>query len=141
MDQRLTIVTLGVSDLKVSNAFYGDTFGWEKTSDSNDNISFFKLGGILLSLYPKAALAKDAGVDDSPNNGSFRGFTLAHVCRSKSEVDEVFGRLRAKNSEIVKEPGDAFWGGYSGYIADPDGNLWEIAFNPFLKLTDDGRVA
>ena len=147
MEQRLTIVTLGVSDITTSTSFYEQTFGWDKTKDSNEKITFFKLGGILLSLYPKADLAEDAGVEDTkiPENG-FRGFTMAHVCRSKAEVDGVFAKLKAaqggnKHKIVVKEPKEAFWGGYSGYVADPDGNLWEVAHNPFLKMTEDGAVA
>ena len=137
MEQRLTIVGLGVSDLKVATQFYEEKFGWNKMSSSNDNITFFQLNGILLSLYSREKLAEDATV--SPNGNGFKGFTLAHNVRSKTEVDNLFLDLEQKGVEIVKQPEEVFWGGYSGYIADIDGNLWEIAFNPFLPLDENGN--
>lgn len=138
MEQRLTIVGLGVANVITATQFYENAFGWEKTDASNDNISFFKLNGILLSLYNTEKLAEDATV---PSNGSgFRGFSLAHNLRSKKEVDELISQLRNKGVTIVKEPQEVFWGGYSSYISDPDRNLWEIAYNPYLKLDDFGDV-
>lgn len=139
MEQRLTIVGLGVSDLKVSTSFYEECFGWEKTESSNDNITFFQLNGILLSLYPSEKLAEDAGVEAA--GSGFKGFSLAHNPRTKEAVDELFAELEGKNVKIVKRPEEVFWGGYSGYIADPDGNLWEIAFNPFLPLDENGNAS
>lgn len=138
MQQRLTIVGLGVNDLQVANDFYENTFGWIKMPSSNENITFMQLNGILLSLYPKDKLAEDAGV--SPAGSGFKGFTLAYNTHTKEEVDETFADLRSKGVKIVKDPEEAFWGGYSGYIADPDDNLWEIAFNPFLPLDEAGNV-
>lgn len=138
MEQRLTIVGLGVANIVTATQFYETAFGWKKTEASNDNISFFKLNGILLSLYNTEKLAEDATV---PSNGSgFRGFSLAHNLRSKKEVDELISQLRNKGVTIVKEPQEVFWGGYSSYVSDPDGNLWEIAYNPYLKLDDFGDV-
>lgn len=139
MEQRMTIVGLGVSDLKVSTSFYEECFGWEKAESSNDNITFFQLNGILLSLYPSEKLAEDAGVDAA--GSGFKGFSLAHNPRTKEAVDELFAELEDKNVKIVKRPEEVFWGGYSGYIADPDGNLWEIAFNPFLPLDENGNAS
>lgn len=138
MEQRLTIITLGVSDLSVAMDFYSNTFGWKKTEESNDNIIFFKLNGILLSLYPKDKLAEDAKIDHAGTG--FGGVTIAHNVRSEKEVDETFEKLKSKGVRIVKQPEKVFWGGYSGYIADPDGHLWEIAFNPFLALDEKGNV-
>jgi len=138
MEQRLTILTLGVNDFETANDFYQNTFGWKKMASSNENISFFQLNGILLSLYPREKLAEDAGV--SAAGSGFKGFTLAYIARSKAEVDDVIQGLEAKGVEIVKRPEEVFWGGYSGYIADMDGNLWEIAFNPFLKLDEQGNA-
>ncbi|TLX73750.1 VOC family protein [Labilibacter sediminis] len=132
MEQRLTIITLGVTDLKKSIDFYENKFGWKRSDMSNDDIVFYQLNGIYLSLYPKDELAKDATVG-SIGNG-FNGFTMAHNARSEKEVDDLIKSFREKGVEIVKEPHKAFWGGYSSYIADPDGNLWEIAYNPYLKI-------
>ncbi len=138
MEQRLTIVGLGVDDLTTSNDFYENILGWKKLPSSNDDISFFQLNGILLSLYPREKLAEDAQV---PHEGSgFKGFSLAYNTRSKEEVDDIITTLENKGVTIVKHPEDVFWGGYSSYIADPDGNLWEIAFNPFLPLDEKGNA-
>lgn len=138
MQQRLTIVGLGVNDLQASNDFYENTFGWTKLPSSNEGITFIQLNGILLSLYPKGKLAEDAGV--SPEGTGFKAFSLAYNTRTREEVDEVFVELKQKGVKIVKEPEEVFWGGYSGYIADPDDNLWEIAFNPYLSLDEMGNA-
>ncbi len=138
MEQRLTIVGLGVEDLHVSSQFYEEKFGWKKMKSSNDGITFFQLNGILLSLYPKDKLAEDASV--SPEGQGFKGFTLAFNTRTKEEVDTLIAELEAKGVKIVKQPESVFWGGYSSYIADPDENLWEIAFNPYLPLDEAGNA-
>lgn len=138
MKPRLTILWLWVNDLEVSSHFYEHIFGWEKTSASNENIRFFQLNGILLSLYWKQALAEDAGV--SHEWSWFKAFTIAHNMRSKQEVDELIEELRSKWVKIVKEPQEVFWGGYSSYIADPDENLWEIAYNPYIEMDADGNA-
>lgn len=133
MEQRVTIIGLGVNDLKVATAFYQNAFGWEKADSSNDNITFMKLNsGVLLSLYPKEKLAEDAGV--SHEGTGFKSFTLAHNLRSKAAVDQTIADLESKGVKIVKRPEEVFWGGYSSYVADPDDNLWEIAYNPFMDL-------
>lgn len=138
MEPRVTIIGLGVSDLNVSNDFYEKKFGWKKTAASNDGISFFQLNGVLLSLYPKDKLAEDAEVN--PEGSGFKAFSLAYNTRSKEEVDEVIADLESKGVKIVKRPQEVFWGGYSSYVADPDDNLWEIAFNPFLELDREGNT-
>ncbi len=138
MEQRLTIITLGVSNVKKSTDFYEDSFGWKKNESSNEHISFFTLNGILLSLYEKKELAKDAQVN--PESSGFRSFTLAYNTRSEDEVDKLIENLRSKGVQITKEPQKVHWGGYSAYVSDLDGNLWEIAFNPFLKLDEGGNV-
>ncbi len=138
MEQRLTIVTLGVDDLEVSSEFYEQKFGWKKMSSSNENISFFQLNGILLSLYPKEKLAEDATV--KAEGSGFKAFTLAYNTRTQKEVDDLITELAKKGVTIVKPPQKVSWGGYSGYIADPDGNLWEIAFNPYLAMDEGGNV-
>jgi catechol 2,3-dioxygenase-like lactoylglutathione lyase family enzyme len=138
MEQRLSLLTLGVADLAKATAFYETKFGWQNSAASNANISFFTLNGIQLALYSSTALAEDATV--APVGSGFRGFTLAHNARSEAEVDELIATLRAKGVEIVKEPQRVSWGGYSSYVADLDGHLWEIAFNPFLELDEAGNV-
>lgn len=136
MEQRLTIITLGVNDLNVSTEFYEKIFGWEKMSSSTETITFFQLNGMLLSLYSKDKLAEDVSI---PQDGiGFRRFTIAYNTRSEQEVDQLIRDFEAKGVKIVKQPEKAFWGGYSSYIADPDDNLWEIAFNPFLKMDEKG---
>ena len=107
MEQRLTIVGLGVSDLKIASEFYENKFGWEKTNSSNENIVFFQLNGILLSLYPREKLAEDATVN--PSGQGFKGFTLAYNTRTKEEVDEVIAMLESKGVKIVKRPEEVFW--------------------------------
>lgn len=138
MEQRLTIIGLGVKDLKIATAFYEEKFGWKKMKSSNNGIVFFQLNGILLSLYPNDKLAEDATVN--PEGHGFKGFSIAFNTRSKEEVDELVATLEAKGVTIVKSPEEVFWGGYSSYIQDPDGNLWEIAFNPFLPLDENGNT-
>ena len=132
MEQRITFITLGVNNLQTSIDFYENKFGWKRSTMSTGDIVFFELNGFSLSLYPREELAKDATIDTSGNG--FKGFTLAHNVGSEKEVDELIDDLRKKGVKIVKEPQKVFWGGYSSYVADPDGNLWEIAFNPFLKM-------
>ena len=138
MEQRMTIIGLGVKDLKTSTDFYVNSFGWELMPDSNAGISFFKLNGVLLSLYPREKLAEDAGV--SSVGSGFNAFTVAYNTRSREEVDDLIAELEKKGVPIVKRPQDVFWGGYSSYIADPDGNLWEIAYNPYLELDEEGNA-
>ncbi len=139
MEQRATIIGLGVKNLEVSTNFYQEQFGWKLMAASNESISFFQLNGILLSLYPREKLAEDANV--SHKGSGFKGFTLAYNTRSKEEVDSLFEDLKRKGVRIVKLPEEVFWGGYSGYISDPDDNLWEIAFNPFLTLDENGNTS
>ena len=130
MEQRITLITLGVADLQVSASFYENILGWKRSPMSSENIVFFELNGVFLSLYERVALAEDATVDAT--GSGFKGFTLAHNLGSETEVDNLINDLRAKGVIIVKEPQKVFWGGYSSYFADPDGNLWEVAFNPYL---------
>ncbi|GAA0893001.1 VOC family protein [Fulvivirga kasyanovii] len=141
MEQRLSIITLGVKDLKEAEQFYTEKFGWNKAEESNENIIFMQLNGIKLALYANAALAEDANVEyKETGHGSYKGFTLAFCTRTEQEVDELFENFEKQNVNIVKRPEKVFWGGYSGYIADPDGNLWEIAFNPYLQIDEVGNI-
>jgi predicted lactoylglutathione lyase len=132
MEQRMTFMTLGVKDLGESIEFYEGKFGWKRSELSNEAIILFELNGMYLALYDRDELAKDATVD--PSGDGFRGFTMAYNTRSEKEVDELVESLRSQGVRVIKEPQKVSWGGYSSYIADPDGNLWEIAYNPFLKL-------
>ncbi|MFD2515580.1 VOC family protein [Pontibacter locisalis] len=138
MEQRLTIITIGVKNLQRSRDFYLNVFGWKPTESSTEGVVFFQLNGIQLALFPQESLADDAGVD--PQGNGFRRYSLAHNVRSEQEVDELVAQLEAKGAQVVKRPEKVFWGGYSSYIADPDDNLWEIAYNPFLALDDLGNA-
>ena len=138
MRQKLTLITLGVKDLDISIKFYRDGLGWKPSSESQDIIVFFDLGGIGLSLYPKNLLAEDATV--SPEGTGFSGITLAHNANSIEEVDEVLKKAEQAGAKIIKKAQKAFWGGYSGYFADPDGYLWEVAWNPFLDFDENDAL-
>lgn len=132
MEPRISIVTLGVADLPRSTAFYRDAFGLPLLADkSSPGISFFEVnkGSLWLALYPRHLLAEDATVPDTPPG--FAGVTLAHLVRSKADVQSLFDALVHAGARLVKPPQDVFWGGFSSYVADPDGFLWEIAFNPY----------
>src|SRR6266545_8269779 len=118
MNQHLHIVTLGVSDLKRSQGFYAETLGW-KLSRPQEGIAFFQAGNVVLALFPRDELAKDALV--SPEGHGFAGFSLAYNTQSEAEVDEIISDLKAQGVKILKEPQKVFWGGYSSYFADPDG--------------------
>ena len=141
MEQRLSMITLGVSDLPSSKAFYEQVVGW-KSSPGPEGIVFFDLGGIVFSLYPYGDLVKDmnAGEVSSPATAC-HGFALAHNCRSKAEVNSIFSQLKANGATIIKEPEEVFWGGYSGYFADPDGHSWEVAYNPYWSIKEDGSIS
>lgn len=138
MEPRLTMITLGVADLARATAFYEKVVGW-KRADGPPTIAFFDLGGLVFSLYPHEELAKDMKVE-AAQPSAYRGFALAYNARSKDEVNAIFARLKSGGADIVKAPEDAFWGGYSGYFADPDGHRWEVAYNPFWTVRADGRV-
>jgi catechol 2,3-dioxygenase-like lactoylglutathione lyase family enzyme len=133
MDPRLSIVTLGVEDLDEAIQFYRDGLGLPmQDRDPDAGVAFFELAGAWLALYPRTALAEDATV--SPEGEGFEGVTLAHNVESKAAVDAVLDEAAAAGAEIVKPAEDVFWGGYSGYFADPDGHLWEVAWNPEFEI-------
>lgn len=140
MEQRLSMVTLGVEDIESAVAFYEKVVGW-KATPSPPEIAFFNLGGVVFSLYRHSDLAGDTkGAARDHQDSIYQGFALAHNARSKGEVDEIFARLKTNGANIVKEPEEVFWGGYSGYFSDPDGHSWEVAYNPFWEIQEDGRV-
>ena len=137
MEQRVSVVTLGVSDLGRSRAFY-ERLGWRRSVRDAEGVAFFQAGGMALSLYPLDELAADATV---PAEGSgFRRIALAHNTRTREEVDRVLDEARRAGGTVVKSARDAFWGGYSGYFADPDGFLWEVAWNPGFAMAADGGI-
>lgn len=134
MKQKLSLVTLGVSDLERSIRFY-ESLGWKSLDrQPGEEVAFFEMGGVHLSLFGREDLAADIGV---PFNASTRSsaLTLAHNEPSEAEVDRAFEEFLAAGATEVKRPAITAWGGYSGYVADPDGHLWEVAFNPFSDWT------
>lgn len=138
MEPRISLITLGVADMAVSRAFY-EALGWRASAQSNDEVTFFQAGGMILGLYGRAALAEDAEMDDS--KPGFSGIALAYNGRDKAEVDAVLDDAVAAGATLIKAAVDVFWGGYSGYFADPDGHLWEVAWNPFFPIAQDGAIS
>ena len=139
MEQRLSLITLGVSDLAGTARFYESVLGWKK-AESPEGVAFFQLNGVILGLFPHTELAKDMKMP-ADNPGRYRGFALALNLRSKDEVDRLFAELKDKGVGIIKAPEEVFWGGYSGYFADLEGNHWEVAFNPFWSIGADGSMS
>ena len=135
MEQRLSLVTLGVADLDRAREFY-ESLGWRR-GDDNDDVVFFQTGGMIVALWDRAALADDSAVEDT---GGWGGVSLALNVRSPEEVDDVLEEARAAGAVIGRAGAETFWGGYSGVFVDPDGHPWEVAHNPFWTVTDDGRT-
>ena len=134
----LSLVTLGVSDLKRSIEFY-EALGFQRKAKGAGGVGFFQAGACAFAVWPLADLAKDANIQ-AHASPVFRGVVLAWNCRSESEVDAAVERARIAGGTIPKPPQKTFWGGYAGYFADPDGHLWEVAHNPGFPLTPDGRL-
>jgi len=134
MKPKISIVTLGVADLQKSLRFYRDGLGFPTHDYKEDaEIIFFKLEGTWLAVYPNDKLAEDVGI--AHEGSGFTGITLAHNVSTREEVDAVVRLATDAGATLMKKPQEVFWGGYSGYIADPDGYLWEIAHNPYTDLT------
>jgi uncharacterized protein len=134
----ISIICLGVRDLDTSSRFY-EKIGFTKSGKSTSSITWYTTGGTVLTLYPWASLAQDVGV---PETGSgFRGVTLALNVQSRELVNELIESVRRSGGKIVKEPAPVFWGGYSSYFSDPDGHLWEVAWNPFTVVDEVGKLA
>lgn len=138
MQPRVSFVTLGVADIARARAFY-DKLGFKASSASNPNVVFYDAGGIVLALFGREALAEDAKLDAA--GSGFSGIALAHNVNSEADVDEVLREVEATGGRMLKPAQRAFWGGYSGYFADPDGHVWEVAHNPFFPLDAAGRVS
>lgn len=134
----LSMVTLGVSDLARSIAFY-EALGFRRKASSTEGVGFFQARGCALAVFPSASLAEDAAVLDDGAATGFRGVALAWNCRTEAEVDAAIERARRAGATVPKPAQMTFWGGYAGYFVDPDGHLWEVAYNPGFPLSDDGR--
>ncbi len=142
MEQRLSLITLGVEDVARGRAFY-EALGWKASSfgaaaTGDAAVCFFQLNGIVLSLWGRRALASDARIDGE--TGPFRGVALAYNARSRSEVDGILEDVLRAGGRVLKAAEDTFYGGYAGYFADPDDHLWEVAWNPAFAIAADGNL-
>jgi uncharacterized protein len=135
---RINIITFGVKNLPMMREFY-EGLGLHAASTSNDQIVFFNLSGVVLALFDHQRLAEDAEVQHEPMQG-YRGVTVAWNAHNQQQVDEIMGHAAKSGAKILKAPKEVFWGGYSGYFADPENNLWEVAHNPLIPLDDEGRL-
>ena len=140
MDPRISLVTLGVADFGRARRFYEEGLGWPASSSSNEAIVFFQAGGLIVSLYGLDVLARDANLDRVKEAGVFGGIALSHNLPERGDVDRLLEEARAAGAEVMKPAHDTFWGGYSGCFADPDGHVWEIAWNPHFALAEDGSI-
>jgi uncharacterized protein len=136
MEQRVSLVTLGVANVERARAFY-EALGWRTNAAPGDDVVFFQAGCLVVALWSRAELAADSGVTDG---GGWGAITPAHNVRSPAEVDAVLEEARAAGATIAREGAETFWGGYSGVFVDPDGHAWEIAHNPRWTITDDGAI-
>lgn len=137
MEPRVSLITLGVADLARARAFY-EKLGFRASAASQGDVVFFQAGALALSLYPRESLAEDAQV--AAEGSGFAGLTLAHNVRAKEDVAAVLAEAERAGGRILKPAQDVFWGGHSGYFTDPDGHLWEVAWNPFFELAADGAL-
>ena len=136
MEQRIRLVTLGVSDLARARRFY-EALGWRTSAEPDDDVVFFQATGMVLALWGRAELAADSSVEDS---GGWGGVALAHNVRSPEDVDAVLAEASAAGATIGRSGAATFWGGYSGVFIDPDGHPWEVAHNPHWTLGEDGSI-
>jgi uncharacterized protein len=136
VEQRLSLITLGVADIHRARDFY-EALGWTTGAAPDDEVVFFQAVGMVIGLWSRAALAEDSGVEDG---GGWGGVTPAYCTRSPQEVDEVIDQARGAGARISREPGETFWGGYSGVFVDPDGHPWEVAHNPHWTIGEDGST-
>lgn len=139
MEPRISIITLGVADLEASLNFYME-LGFPTTREPESGIIFFRTSGTCLALYPLDKLAEDVAEDMSSERSGFTGITLAHVTRTRDEVDAVLRAAARAGGRIEKQAQDVFWGGYSGYFSDPDGYLWEVAYSESWEFNPDGSL-
>ncbi len=137
MEQRVSLITLGVADLARSIAFY-EALGWTRSMRNAEGVAFFQCGGMAVALWPRTELAGDAGIP--PEGSGFSGIALAQNVRAREEVDEVLAEAVTAGGSLIRAAAEAFWGGYQGYFADPDGHLWEVAWNPGFAIGADGGI-
>lgn len=137
MDQRISLITLGVEDLDRSRAFY-ERLGWRRSVKAAEGVAFFQMGGMVLSLYPREDLARDMGRPVAAGPGNI---ALAYNVRTREEVEAVLAKARAAGATILTAAHEAFWGGVIGHFADPDGFAWEVAWNPGFPMAEDGSIA
>ena len=137
MDQRVSLITLGVADLDRAGAYYA-ALGWRKAVESQPGISFYQLQGQVLGLFPLAELARDQGREGAELG--LGAMALAHNLSNPEDVDRAYSEALAAGATGLKPPQKVFWGGYSCYVADPDGHVWEYAHNPFFPLVEDGSL-
>ncbi len=137
--QRISLITLGVADVTRATAFY-QSLGWQRSSASQDSITFFSMQGSALGLFARGDLAADALQSTPGDELGFRGVTLAINFDSRNDVDLAFAEWVAAGAQLVKAPEAAPWGGYSSYVSDPDGHMWELAHNPYSPNMPDGRM-
>lgn len=137
MEQRVSLITLGVESLNRSREFY-EHLGWRKSMAKAEGVVFFQTGGMAVSLFPRDELARDANI--APEGDGFKGISLAYNARTRAEVDSVLKDAEGAGAKLLKPAQEAFWGGYSGYFADPEGFLWEVAWNPSFPIAEDGSI-
>ncbi len=136
MEQRVSLITLGVADLARARGFY-EALGWETRAGPDDDVVFFQAPGLIVALWDRGRLAQDSGVEDG---GEWGGITLAHNVASAAEVDAIMDEAAAAGARVARPAGETFWGGYSGVFIDPEGHPWEVAHNPRWTLRGDGSV-
>jgi catechol 2,3-dioxygenase-like lactoylglutathione lyase family enzyme len=140
VEPRVSLVTLGVSDLERAVAFYRDGLEWPKSEVGGEEVAFFKTGGVVIALFPRASFAADVGVDvEDVEHGGFARFSLAHNVAEEKQVDSVLAEAAEAGATIIKEAQEIFFGRH-GFFADPDGFLWEVAWNPSFPIAADGRI-
>ena len=137
MEQRLSLITLGVADLARARRFYEEGLGWRR-GNADDGVAFYQMPGAVLALWSRSELAADAGLGDT--GATFSGVALAYNARSRDEVDAVLGEAVAAGGVLARAARATSWGGYSGYFIDPDGHVWEVAHNPFWMIAEDGAI-
>ncbi|MBI4083020.1 MAG: VOC family protein [Candidatus Lambdaproteobacteria bacterium] len=139
MEQRLSLITLGTRDLARARRFYEQGLGWRPAAISQPSVAFYRLGGMALALYSRNVLATDAGLADRGGDG-FGGLSLAYNVRERRQVAQVLAEAGRAGGRILKPGEDTAWGGHSGYFADPDGHVWEVAWNPAWTILPDGSI-
>lgn len=140
MEQRVSLITLGVRDVPRARRFYEQGLGWQASSVSSDTVAFYQVGPLAFAVWGEAALARDAGQTEAPAAPAFRGVALAHNVPNPQLVEVLLAEAEQAGGRIVRPAQETEWGGYSGYFADPDGHLWEVAWNPGFPLDADGAL-